>query len=392
MTMKSNWIIFHLCLLLFSGLISVQAQQNFNETLVYDLPDKSAVSFTPETVVMKQSAVYPMVQINNLQHQVLTADNNRIVRFLTDRVNNVFFGYELKIEAIPQTNQFRVSMSPLAQNVVLPGNSLSNKQRKPTILTLPQAVTAQTLTDGDALVMDLLVNPQLELKIVDKIRVSFDREKLIPTRIPRDFTLDEVEIALQNTRLTINDETFPIGKTAKSYSGNLLWLYLPPKGFFMLSLTPREGYDFRKIGVLQDNKIKFEIDGDTYELNSSQPILPNGGTWSLWILHDRNYQPPFLFSTTEYEANNLQKQEPKKSSSIIDIPKKTGNIIITGLKLFIDFARDITNLQRKDRETSAFTPEKNPDFSRNIKLSPPVFLPNVRIGGVKQVENIFLKK
>jgi hypothetical protein len=59
------------------------------------------------------------------------------------------------------------------------------------------------------------------------------------------------------------------------------------------SLVPREGYAFRKSGVLEGNRIEFVANGRHYEWVSGAPILPNGGTWNLWVLQDPNYSPLF---------------------------------------------------------------------------------------------------
>jgi len=77
----------------------------------------------------------------------------------------------------------------------------------------------------------------------------------------------------------------------------LLWLYVPRRGRFIFSLAPRDGYSFQKIGVLDGNRIEFVVDGERYEWLSAFPILPNGGTWNLWVLPDPNYAP--LFSSTK---------------------------------------------------------------------------------------------
>ena len=45
--------------------------------------------------------------------------------------------------------------------------------------------------------------------------------------------------------------------------------------------------------MLDENRIVFTVDGERYEWLSSASILPNGGTWNLWVLHDTNYTPLF---------------------------------------------------------------------------------------------------
>ena len=45
--------------------------------------------------------------------------------------------------------------------------------------------------------------------------------------------------------------------------------------------------------MLDGNRIVFTVDSERYEWLSSESILPNGGTWNLWVLHDTNYTPLF---------------------------------------------------------------------------------------------------
>jgi len=69
---------------------------------------------------------------------------------------------------------------------------------------------------------------------------------------------------------------------------------VPDRGRFIFSLVPRDGYQFAKIAVLDGNKIEFTVNNEKYEWLSSESILPNGGTWNLWVLHDTNYTPLFI--------------------------------------------------------------------------------------------------
>jgi hypothetical protein len=47
------------------------------------------------------------------------------------------------------------------------------------------------------------------------------------------------------------------------------------------------------------------LNGERYEWLSSESILPNGGTWNLWVLHDTGYTP--LFGTAGSPPRSTQK-------------------------------------------------------------------------------------
>jgi hypothetical protein len=152
------------------------------------------------------------------------------------------------------------------------------------------------LDDGDAVSLELLVNKESGVKIVDVVSVTFDRARFRESYLesaPKDFTLDAVALAVKNHSLSINGSVVNKSRSTLGVSGALLWFYVPERGRFIFSLVPREGYEFEKIAVLDENKIEFTLNGEHYEWLSSVPILPNGGSWNLWVLHDTNYTPLF---------------------------------------------------------------------------------------------------
>src|SRR4030095_8254679 len=122
--------------------------------------------------------------------------------------------------------------------------------------------TPQTLDDGDAVSLDLLVNAESGVKIVDVVSVTFDRASLHDSHVaaaPKDFTLDAVALGVKNYSLLINGSLISKSKSSIGFTGALLWLYVPERGRFIFSLVPREGYDFAKVAVLDENRIAFTI-------------------------------------------------------------------------------------------------------------------------------------
>jgi hypothetical protein len=140
------------------------------------------------------------------------------------------------------------------------------------------------------------VNQESGAKIIDVVSVTFDRSTLRDSyheSAPKDFTLDAVALEMKNYSLLIDGTLVSKSKSTIGCSGALLWFYVPERGRFIFSLLPREGYDFEKIAVLDGNKIEFTVDGERYEWLSGASILPNEGTWNLWVLHDKQYTPLF---------------------------------------------------------------------------------------------------
>jgi hypothetical protein len=126
--------------------------------------------------------------------------------------------------------------------------------------------------------------------------VTFDRsilrEKYLEVA-PKDFTLDAVSLAVKGYDLMIDGVLVGKSKSKIGCEGSLLWIYIPERGRFIFSLVPREGYSFQKLGLLDDNRIEFEVNGEFYEWISGDSILTTGGVWNLWVLHDPGYTPFF---------------------------------------------------------------------------------------------------
>src|SRR5689334_21989407 len=232
-----------------------------------------------------------------LYSQAFAGENRIIHRVLTDAQNNVVFGYDLWVNADPIAKKFSLAVLPADEafrRTFLKDSTPSRTSSS--FATFPKSTTPQTLDDGDAVSLDLLVNSESGVRIVDVVSVTFDRASLHESNlqtVPKDFTLDAVALAVKNYSLTINGNLVGQIKSRIGASGALLWLYVPDRGRFIFSLVPREGYDFAKVAVLDGNRIEFTLNGEHYEWLSSESILPNGGTWNLWVLHDTNYTPLF---------------------------------------------------------------------------------------------------
>ena len=232
-----------------------------------------------------------------LYSQAFAGENRIIHRVLTDAQNNVVFGYDLWVNADPIAKKFSLAVLPADEafrRTFL--KDFTPQRTSSSFATFPKSTTPQTLDDGDAVSLDLLVNNESGVRIVDVVSVTFDRASLHEGNlesVPKDFTLDAVALAVKNYSLTINGNLVGQSKSRIGASGALLWLYVPERGRFIFSLVPRKGYDFAKVAVLDGNRIEFTLNGERYEWLSSESILPNGGTWNLWLLHDTNYTPLF---------------------------------------------------------------------------------------------------
>jgi hypothetical protein len=100
-----------------------------------------------------------------------------------------------------------------------------------------------------------------------------------------------VAFKLTDSRLIINGEVRSGEREINDIEAPLPTFYAPEKGFFILSLRPREGHNFQKIGVAEGNKISFSFGGDKYEWVGRGPVIGSGGNWDIWVLLDTDTKP-----------------------------------------------------------------------------------------------------
>ncbi len=219
---------------------------------------------------------------------------NMIHRVFVDEQRDFFFGYDLQVERVAQTNQYRISVMPLSpeyEQQLLARKAFRNRRLHPNFNRAAFSSQPQLVTEGDTFALDVLVNARTGVKIVDVIKVTSDDPRLqeapVTERAPRDFTLEDVQLKVTSYRLLLNGET--IHRTTSGCAGPLVWFALPDRGRFIFSLVPHAGYDFQKVGAVSHNKISFTWDGERYEWVSLLPIVGNGGNWNLWVLHDPVY-------------------------------------------------------------------------------------------------------
>ena len=304
--MRSRIWILLLCIQAFG--LTAAAQNLAKRQVVLPLASGGFVAFRSEMPGATSSA-------NNnslaalLYAQAFAGENRIIHRVLTDAQQNVVFGYDLWISADPITKKFSVAVLPADEAFRRSFlKDFTPLRANAAFATFPKSTTPQTLDDGDAVSLELLVNHESGAKIVDVVSVTFDRTRLRENHLesaPKDFTLDAVALGVKKYGLLLNGNEVSRSKSSIGCTGALLWLYIPERGRFIFSLVPREGYDFEKVAVLDENKIVFTIGNEHYEWVSSDSILPSGGTWNLWVLRDTNYTP--LFSAEDSEPRSAPK-------------------------------------------------------------------------------------
>lgn len=273
-----------------------------------------------------------------LSPQASVGNSDRVHRWLVDEKGKLIFGYDLVVEALPGGTQVKVSAHPLDAEFAarLAGDAagaepVHSRKLFPTP-TLVRPTETQTIADGGSIAIDVLINEGLGLKIVDYIRVASAKPRPSPVLGGgRDFTVTNVELSIKNYRLVVDGEALSTAGFKRSCAGSLIWFAVPMGGRFIFSLSPREGYDFRKAGLIEGNKIVFAWEGVRYEWVSEAPVVGGGGTWNLWVLHDPAYVDIFAPPARDVSGEK-PKDEGTVKAPLIAITEKLGKPGRVGLE------------------------------------------------------------
>jgi hypothetical protein len=341
------------------------AQNPAIRPLVLQVSNGGFISFKSETSSTDNQPV-PSQSLASLIHSQAVTDENRIIhRVLTDADQRVIFGYDLRVNADPITRKFSLAVLPADEAFRRTFLKQPNGRPNEYFATFPSSTKPQLLDDGDAVSLELLVSEKTGMKIVDVVKVTFDRLRLLEKSLeapPKDFTLDAVSLVIKNYQVFIDGQLAGKGRSSVGFSGSLLWFYVPDRGRFILSLVPRDGYSFQKIGVLDGNRIEFIANGEHYEWISSAPILPTDGVWNLWILEDTSYSPLFgtgkpprpgapnilekLNDVMNRSAGGTKVWAPR-SPEVTPLPKKTNGPIDVPQRVMVGSAASMDHLLPK---------------------------------------------
>ena len=216
--------------------------------------------------------------------------DNLFHRFLRDRTQKKYFGYDIEVDAVNGEKAYLVSILPLSLG---PERMRFEDPDSWSALSLPRYPPPQKVGWGDRIAFDLLINPETGQRIVEYLSIGDDPQRRIAARGPaRDFTVEDAELSLSRPRFAVNGK--PLEATAKwsqSVTGRVGWIYLRPQGRFLFSLLPRGELGFRRAGEIRGSTLTFDWGADSYQLNCWGRIAPGSGAYHLYVFHDPVYRP-----------------------------------------------------------------------------------------------------
>ena len=177
--------------------------------------------------------------------------NNVVKRHLCDFVQKKCFGYDLKMEPLPdgrylfEFSQLTITPEKMAEIFDNVGGW--------TLMPMPQRPATQVLSAGDTVALDLFVNPATGQRIVDYITVQGGHGRRVSASgSPHDFTVEEGWLEISAPRLAINGKLVEATALNRGVvGGSSVWIYVSGHGRFIFSLAPRSDLGMQKAGEVR---------------------------------------------------------------------------------------------------------------------------------------------
>lgn len=252
-------------------------------------------------------------------------DGGVIYRVMLDRERRLYFGYGAAVAPASEAGRYRVTVMPLALTPGLARSILGDDyaawtalqgpstgsvhwdsvaSRAPELGAIgPRSVTTE-IGAGEVLSLTLLTNPATGQQIVDYVSVQnpqpfrgFEvvapREFSFAAGAPRDFGIEDAELRISAPRLSIDgrlqESTLNLTGSA---AGTIVWIYVPGRGRFFLSLAPHAELGFSRAGEVRGSALTFTAGGETFALVSGGRIA-GSAPFNLYVRHEPEWVPTY---------------------------------------------------------------------------------------------------
>ena len=250
-----------------------------------------------------------------------TSGTDTVHRVMVDRSRKVYFGYDAQVAIVraEAETKYRIAFGPLSLTSELLQSILGEDPKTWKLLPAPRFPAPRVVRSGEVLELTLLTNDAQRQQLSEYVtlqeprRSGFNyeppREFTFAGGTPRDFATGDVELQLQEPRVNTTglsltapqapplewasrdsaDQT--AFKSPGSAAGPIVWIYVPGRGRFLLSLTPRS--TFQRAGEVRGSSLRFTVDGQTYDVWSSSRIAPATAAFNLYVRRQPEWKPSY---------------------------------------------------------------------------------------------------
>ena len=232
---------------------------------------------------------------------------NQVHRMLLDRTNRVYFGYTVQIETLSEPSTFRLTFQPLSLTPEL-RQRLGDDAASWKALAIGRFPAPSTIRSGEVLELNLLTNDAWGQRVTEYVTVeearprpqgfqqlgAAPREFTFAPGTARDFTVADAGLRLREPRIFINGRfDSSSARTFGEETGAVVWIYLPQRGRFLLSLVPNAKGGFRRAGEIRGSSVRFTVGTDVFSVNSDGPIAAGTSPYNIYVLHQPKWKPSY---------------------------------------------------------------------------------------------------
>ena len=126
------------------------------------------------------------------------------------------------------------------------------------------------------------------------------REFSVGVGAARDFTVNDAELRLAAPRVSINGTFIEASaKVQGEDNGPIVWLYLPNRGRFLLSLTPHAREGFRRAGEARGSSLRFTVGKDVITIANGARVAPGHSAYNLYVRHQPAWKPTYAHADVD---------------------------------------------------------------------------------------------
>jgi hypothetical protein len=246
--------------------------------------DPSAPCAQFETWVERLPSDYAESVAGGVLDPQRTANRATLQRFVRDNIRKAYVRYAITVEALPQAGTYRVSFED--SNAGLPSDVKGDWK----VVSPPRYPAPQVVQDGDEIPLELMTYGS-GAQLVDYIHVG-EIDKM-PKRkdAARDSYAEDAEFTLARPRLRVNGVARDSVAFPEMLRGEVLWLYVPGEGRYIVSFSPHQDQGFAKVGEVQGALMTLLVGPNLLRIESTDRIAQGGGVYNVYGLRDAAWEP-----------------------------------------------------------------------------------------------------
>lgn len=212
-----------------------------------------------------------------------------IERWVRDNFRKIYVSYAVTVEQLPQPGTYRVSFS--SSHAPAPDDVAKAKSADWKIASPPLFPVPQIFQEGDELRL-ALTDDGSGAQLADYLHIGSPGNMPKRKEAARDSYAEDAEFALASPTLRVNGDARPAISFPETFRGQILWLYVPGQGRYILSFLPHAQQGFSKTGEVAGNLMTlFTREGTVLRVSSHDRIAPGGGVYNVYGTRDPTWQP-----------------------------------------------------------------------------------------------------